>query len=458
MSEYSNSEGVKDSMAVAVPGRIKVLYGMGASGTQLFNGIQAAATAWFWLKIMNLDAGLYAIVMVVFYNIWNALNDPIFGWISDRTRSRWGRRIPYIRFFTPIWLFCTIFLFFPFLTLNQIGLAIWLCVFILLFDTCYTMVAGCYNSLMPELSTMTTERTRINQIAQLFAIIGVGASFIFPLLLKDNVIGFFIFVIVGSTIAMLVLFIPSFFIKERVISYKETPLGFISSLKYSIQNRAFMSFVGWNFMVQFTTSIVIANIIFYATYVLRTNDLGSFLLFGALIGTLLPGFIISSFIGKKLGVKRTVLLSTFIIATGLLVLFLSESYWMACVSLAIAGFGLAGVQVYAYVMVGEATDYDELKTHQRREAMFFGTNALFTKPAIGIAHGILAWTLASTGYNSELPPELQLPSAIFGIRMLMGLFPSIALYISLIFLYLYPNRKEVEEMKRQLAILHTQKE
>ena len=450
------SDPIKDSMAVNVPRSTKFLYGIGLFGTQFYNGVQAAATAWFWLDIMKLDYAYYFIIMTIIYNIWNTLNDPIFGWISDRTKTRWGRRIPYIRFLTPIWLISTIFLFFPYISANQISMALWLMVFIILFDGCYTMVAGCYNSLMPELTTLTTERTRINMLAQIFGMIAIGISFIFPLMLKDNVPAFFMFVIIGGLIALSVLVVPSFFIRERMV-FEEKPLGLISALKYSIKNRPFMAFIGWNFMVQFTTSIVLANIIFYASNVLRATGLQSFMVAGALFGTILPGFFIASYLGKRKGVKFTVLLSTFIIATALLLLFLSESYWMAIASLALAGLGLAGAMVFTNVMIAESIDFDELKTNQRREAMFFGTNALFTKPAIGIAQGVLTLTLAFTGYQQGVSPELQLSFAIFGIRMIMGLFPSIALFISLIFIYFYPKPPQIQDMKYQLSLLHLQK-
>ncbi|MHA1230224.1 MAG: MFS transporter [Candidatus Helarchaeota archaeon] len=451
---HDENKSYKDFMAVKVPISTKLLYGIGLYGTQMYNGIQAAATAWFWLDIMLLDYNMYTFIMLVIYNIWNALNDPIFGWISDRTRSRWGRRIPYIRFITPIWFLATILLFFPYLSLSQIGLAIWFTVFIIIFDGCYTIVAGCYNSLMPELTTITNERTKINIISQLFGMVGVGASFVFPLLLKDNVDYFFIFVIIGSLTAMLVLVIPSFFLKERNISKDKKPLGLIKALIESIKNKPFMSFVGWNFMVQFTTAIVVANVIFYANNVLRVSDTSALLLFVALFITFIPGFAIYPLIAKKKGIKFSVIIGTIIVASGLLLLFLSPDYYFSLLSLMVVGFGLAGALVFGNVMIGESADFDELRTHQRREAMFFGTNALFTKPAIGLAHAVLATTLNVMGYQQGLPPEAQPASAILGIRMIMGLFPSIALFLSLLFIIFYPGLKATLKMKQELSKLH----
>jgi len=175
-------EECEDYMAVKVPLKTSLLYGMGFLGSALFTGIQTNATAWFWYNLMGLDAFVYSLIMLVIYNIWNAINDPIFGYLSDRTRSRWGRRIPWIRFFTPVWLISGILLFFPFLTIGEIGLAIWFAVSICVFDLCFSIVAGCLNSLLPELTTLTSERTKINLISSLLGFIGVGISFIIPLL------------------------------------------------------------------------------------------------------------------------------------------------------------------------------------------------------------------------------------------------------------------------------------
>jgi len=454
----------EDIMAVEVNTGEKIVFGLGYLGTQLYNGIQASVTAWFWLNILKLNSLAYSIIMLIFYNIWNAINDPIFGWISDKTDpKKWkGRRTPYIKIFTPIWFISTILLFLPFISLDQIGLAIWLTIFLLLFDTCYTMVAGCLNALLPELTTITTERTKISLISQIFTMIGVVTAFIFPVMFKNNVNAFFIFILIASTIAMIALLIPGFLIKEKRIYIEEEPLGLKEALVESIKNRPFMAFCAYNFMQQFLTSIIMANIIFYATHVLRTSSVVAMLLFVALFIALLPGFVIWMRVGKEKGVKIAVFFSVLIIGIGLTFLFVAD-FLFAFISLAIIGFGLAGPLVFTNVMIAECTDWDELRTHRRREAMYFGTNALFTKPAIGVAQAVLAMTLAITGFIPDLIDPIwgnvinipQSTAAIWGIRMIMGLFPAIAAFIGLLFIWLYPlDLKTTNEMKEKLKKLH----
>jgi Na+/melibiose symporter-like transporter len=94
--------------------------------------------------------------------------------------------------------------------------------------------------------------------------------------------------------------------------------------------------------------------------------------------------------------------------------------------------------------------------------MYFGTNALFTKPAIGVAQAVIAITLAMTGFIPDLIDPfgniINIPqgySAILGIRMIMGLFPAIAMVVGLIFLWLYPlNLEKTKKMKEKLIKLH----
>jgi Na+/melibiose symporter-like transporter len=207
-----------------------------------------------------------------------------------------------------------------------------------------------------------------------------------------------------------------------------------------------------------------ANIFFYATYILNATaeDPASYLLFISLLVPLIPGFFIWSKLGKKRGIRQVVMICSLFSATGLLLLFLAPDLTFSMISLAVVGAGLSGLMMFANVMIAESTDFDELRTKQRREAMFFATNALFTKPAIGLAEGVLAITLTLTGFIKEEFDNVtgetiifdQPISALWGIKMVMGLFPAIALYSSIIFIYFYPNLKKSQNMKQQLSILH----
>ncbi len=466
ISKDSELPAETDFMYRQISPKKRYIFAVGMFGTQLYNGTQASATLWFWLNIMKMDQNAYSLIMLVFFNIWNAINDPIFGYLSDRTRTRWGRRLPWMRVFTPIWFTCFMMLFIPPLGLDQIGLIIWFTITILLFDMCYSIVAGCYNSLLPELSTITTERALLNTLASIFSAIGNGIAYIFPILLKGNVFQFQLFVIIAGSSAMLVLFIPSFFLRERPIPESETPLGFRQAIVETFKNKPFLYFCGWNFLVQGTTTFLISNVIFFSTHVLGEGGTSGTLLFVILLGAALPGYFVWLRVNKTKGTRITMMFSTLFLAFGLFGLSFIQTYLEASIFLAIAGFGTSGPLIFAYVMIAECTDVDEIRTGRRREAMYFSTNALITKPAIGLAQAIMAWTLLFSGFISDVVdpatgnvfPQPQPATAILGIRIIMGVLPGLFIAAGWFFLYKYPlTPLALVKLKQDLARVHKEK-
>ncbi|MBD3253515.1 MAG: MFS transporter [Candidatus Lokiarchaeota archaeon] len=448
-----------------VPLKKKFTFASGMFGTQIYNSTQAGSTAWFWLNIMGVDNIAYSIVMLVFYNLWNAINDPIFGWASDNTRTKWGRRVPYIRFVSPIWFVANVFLFFP-LVNTEFSLIIWFSIWILVFDGCYTIVANSYNSLLGELSYDTTERASINTLAMVLGLLGNAVGLGVPLLVKENLYVFQTFIVIGGLIGLTALLVPGFFIKERSIPPVETPLNLITALKASVKNRTFLAACGWYFAIEFTGAILLANVIFYATFILGATGWNAILLMLFFLLANIPGFIMFAKFQSKHGIRTTAYISTIIYAFGMLGLLFAQEYWQVAATLALAGFGIAGPFIVNNVMTVEAADYDEIRTNRRREAMFFGTHSLLTKPAIGLAQAILATTLLVTGFvkdtvspsTGQVTHYPQTAEALLGIRLIMGLFPFLMLIIvGLISLYFYPSSKETKEMKKQLSIIQSKK-
>src|SRR4030042_6183383 len=135
----------------------KVIWGIAALGTSLISGVYGALLPIFYQDYLGLSAKWIGIASFI-YAIWNAINDPLFGYITDSTRSKRGRRIPYMRY-TATFLALT-FILVWFVPPNAGGtmLFLWMLVSMLLYDTCYTMIGLVYSALLPEVSESDAER------------------------------------------------------------------------------------------------------------------------------------------------------------------------------------------------------------------------------------------------------------------------------------------------------------
>jgi GPH family glycoside/pentoside/hexuronide:cation symporter len=173
------------------------------------------------------------------------------------------------------------------------------------------------------------------------------------------------------------------------------------------------------------------------------------------------GYPLGLVLNKKCGNKIAVFILSSLVVFGLVCVTFATDIIMANICFAIIGFGFSGQTLLVYTLLADVIDEDELETGVRREGMFFGTNALITKPAQSVSAAISGLVFYFTFYNQDLSPgETQPASAIFGIKLLIGLIPAIFIIIGLIFLWLYPHNPKCEdykEMKRKVSILHEEK-
>lgn len=135
----------------------RYIWSIGGFGSTVPYVIFSGFLTYFYIDIMKLPLLYYTIGMIVF-SVWNAINDPLFGYYSDRTRSKWGRRVPWILFFTiPLGLVSWLIWIPPFSEATL--LFIYFLLIIILFDTFYTIVVLNWTALFPEMFQSIKERT-----------------------------------------------------------------------------------------------------------------------------------------------------------------------------------------------------------------------------------------------------------------------------------------------------------
>lgn len=455
-----------------IPLRTKFYAGLGSFGLNITAGLFGAWTLTFYIRIVGISPLLWSICMLI-YLIWNAVNDPIFGFMSDRTYTRFGRRIPYLVLCGPLLSLSFVLLFSSPIHNQQWVYFIWLLVTMISYDTFFTLVSINFNSLIIELTIDPQERAKINIFTGIGGGFGVALTYVLPILfINFNLVPFSLnrsmfqtIVMTLSIFSVVSIAVTAFGIKEplELVPEKSEKLNIWYCTKKTLRNRAFLTFVMFNFVMTYMVFAIQSNLPFYMGDVLNVssdNLLASmplllFILFSVI------GYPVGLLLNKKKGNKRATFYLSLLVILGFMMITFSNSVILANISFIILGFGYSGQTLLVPTLLGDIIDKDELETGQRREGTYFGINALITKPAQSVSFAVSGLILYLTNYNESLPiGETQPETAIFGIKLLIGFIPAIFILIGLIFLWYYPldgTSKEYKEMKNRVSKLHQEK-
>lgn len=416
----------------------------------------------FYVDKLGLDRSYYAIAMVI-YGIWNAINDPLMGIISDKTKSRMGRRKPYMLFGAIPFGLSLVVLFSPFESVlgNQQALFAYFVVAICLFDTFFTMTLLAWSAVLPEMYMDERNRARVNAISQILGVLG-GIVVTLTIETFVNNYGFKTMAWIFAVIGALTMLISAYGVRERGDATQKESLSLWQSFKVTFTNKAFIICVLSVLFIEVGKAICLANISFYSKYVMNSES-GIMLIMGTVyVASIVSAFIISYLCGK-IGVRNTYIVSAGVFAVGALGFFLAPSVLTAMIVGALAGFGLAGVMIVPNMLYAEIIDDDQVRTGVRRDGTYFGMNALVMRLSIVIQGLVTTWVFNATGYLSE--PEMELlgavqpESAVFGIRALMGLVPLAFAILAVIILFFYPIDKErLAYVKEKMVEMNPQTE
>ena len=249
MTTQSSAQGVQLKFST------KLFYGLASLGASTISGIYAALLPIFYQDYLGVSAHWIGIASLL-YAIWNAINDPLFGHITDKTHSRLGRRIPYLRFTAPFLGLTFVLVWLAPPDASQITKFIWMLVTMLLYDTCYTIIGLVHGALMPEISESDLERTQLTISSTLFGLVGTLLGFVIPDFFRPkagsmdtSLLSLQLSMVAVGVIGAFLIILTTLKVKERKeFAVVDTPLSLVQSLKYTLTSKSFLIFVAMNFM------------------------------------------------------------------------------------------------------------------------------------------------------------------------------------------------------------------
>ncbi len=446
-----------------VPVQSRIWISIADSATAILQSLVAAsALTYYFVKLRGLETGLAGVVWLLF-GIWNAVNDPLLGYISDRTRTKIGRRLPYIRYGAPFLALSFILLWvnLPGSDGNQTLLFIQMLGCLFLYDILYTSIATNIYIMPYEMAISNKARSSI----YIWKIIFMVFTIVVPIVLetmKPDVgdtagIGSFRWLMVAFGVGMAALvFISTYYYSEKHFTLEQQQPPFFTAIKECFTNRSFVVFETISFTVIFAQTALMQGIWLYFDEV----NVPNVPLYIALAVGIVAGVIVWINRREAWGIKSSTRVMSLVFAAGCaLLLFGGRSVIPAGLGFVCFGFGFAGGMYLIPLMNGDVVDYDEHKTGLRREGMYAGINSFITKPAISIAQWALLAIITAFGYDQSLAAGAQTAQAETGVLVGWVAPTGLLLLICFFTLAFYPLTGEPwEKIKKELASKHRQKE
>jgi GPH family glycoside/pentoside/hexuronide:cation symporter len=448
-----------------IPFKTKLAYGALGAGISLPSQITFSAITFFYNVVLGLSEQLIGIAWLLF-SFWNAVNDPIFGFIEDNTKSKkYGRRIPYIRFGAPIYGIVFIFCWIPFADLNnEIALFVNLIVVLFVFDTIFTILGLINYTLPAEMALTVKARGNLLLYSNLITSISLLLSYILPIILligNESPNAPFIFLIVMIFVGIIcaaILFISSYYLKENEYTQIEPTLPIVKAIKETFKNTPFLIFEVSNFSFTIAQTILTTAIYYYIPFVLKLTGFLTFLPLALVFLMIFIFIFVFNFIIRKIGVKFTFIIALLWTSFSfLLTFFIGWTLEFALIGFILIGSGISGFMLSNQAVVADIVDYDEIRTTKRRETTYSGINALITKPAISLANWLFLIIIPLFGYDPD--KTVQGFMAQLGIMIGFSLIPFIFLLIGALVMFFYPlDGPDWLTQKDKLIKIHRSKE
>lgn len=385
----------------------------------------------FYVDVLGLKPQLVSFAFIIHGIIFAILN-PLIGYISDKTHTRFGRRKPYIAVGILPLAIAFYLIWSPFVPKGY--LSIYFLSIIIVFDLFYVMVALNLAALFPEMFPTLSERAQVSALRQTFGILGTLVGVALPPLIY-SVYGWSFMGHIFSLIIIFGFIIALYGSHESEKTYV-TSISIVSAIKYTFKNVSFLWYMVGGFFVKFVLTVLPAGIPFFTKYVLKLPSTDTSIILGSIFIAAIPMMFFWSSITKKIGSRNAIIFSIFLLFIIFPWFFIVHNFLDTLLVSVIFGFALAGVVMLLDVMLAEVIDEDTKNTGMKREGIYTGVFWLIIRLGYSLQGIVIGTILQLSGY---VPNVLEQPSsAILGIRFLISGVPIIALLISLISFYFYP--------------------
>jgi GPH family glycoside/pentoside/hexuronide:cation symporter len=449
-----------------LPFWVKFLYGSGDWGISSIGIMRSIFYAIYLTDVVGLEPRLASFGAITGI-IWDAVNDPLIGTFSDRLRTRWGRRRPFLLWFAiPFGLSFVILWSAPKWD-NQIALLIYVTFSFMLADTLQTLISVPFLSLTPELTPDYDERTTLTSFRSFFQLAGALTVVVAAPAIVDFVIesggsqqqGFIIVGAIFGSISAVPLLLIGLLIRETSKREETETIPFRETLRLAWQNVPFRYAVGIHMLNWSAVDMIAVTFPYFLLYWVASGDLLAKIKFfgvdfayeSAFFGVLMCVCILFIpfwlWLARKRNKREAYILGMIFWVIVQLMIFTirpgKTGYLL--ITAALAGIGVSAAYTLPDAIFADVIEWDELRTHRRQEGIYYGVRAFVRKMTGALIVFITLQALGWSGYIAPPKDTLQFTqsdSALRMIRLLVSPFGAMILFGTIILAWLFPLTRE----------------
>lgn len=468
-SSYAIGKTLKEDK---IPRHEKALYGLGNQSMMLVNHIIENQLQQVLVFGMHMSPAWNTLIIMT-YRIWDAIIDPIMGWLSDNTRTRWGRRRPFML------LGCILMaVLLPFVwrfneSWDMIYIAIWITLFGMVVSTATTIFNMPYQALKMEMTPDYNERTSLN--VYIMVISSLFAIFVAPWVWKmtqlplftgqaageepNTLLGIRNLSVVFGFLALFLGLISLLVSKERYYkkASKQNKEKLTTSIKLTFQSKAFILLLGIIFVSHIEGIVVGMGGYLSVYYVFGGDKIHAATVMGV-AGTIggITGLFSAPLIGMiamRIGKERALLIVTvadILVALSIIFCYNPNWPWLSIVPGILNGLVVGAFWVIVPSMQADVVDDDEVRTGERREGSFQSIFSWALRLVMTISAGFAGTIVILLGFRIEMETN-QAEGVFSNLKYFMAMVPATFAIIQFILVMRWPlSAQKVAEIRKTL--------
>jgi GPH family glycoside/pentoside/hexuronide:cation symporter len=421
------SRGAEDhGMSDRLPLRAKLMYASSSLGGEALTQSRSLWLLYFYTEANDYLSPLVVGALLTVGRLVQPIEDGLIGYWSDRTRSRLGRRIPFVLAATPFWALFSVLLFTP-PTSNAAAAAAYLFIVLELTFLFSTLSGGPYEALLPEIAPSSSERVTITAMRVYFGAAGAGVGLVVAGLLVDTV-GYPAMAAFAAFLALTFRYL-GLAGAWRYASRTQAPaeIGVVSAFRATFANRYFLYFLPTFALFQLGFQSLLGSLPFLVEAAFDVDKAGAWVaaLAAVAIGTMVATIPVAGRIAART-TKRHAYRVSLVIAIVAFPLLAFAGFLpgipvelQLVLAMVIVGIPIAGNYLFPAPLTADIIDYDSLETGLRREATYYGAQNFVEKMTSGFAPLVLGLLLA-LGHTADDPLGVRLVGPVAAVLILAG--------------------------------------